>query len=103
MFRRSLSLVKLVKASAKSRSQLNNYNCWSCHRLLTDKEAKQLFCPCECKYILPVNKNVNYFELFNLDTNYAVNKTKLTNKFRELMRKIHPDLFTLKTEVILLI
>jgi molecular chaperone HscB len=82
-----------------SYKQYLTYNCWSCKRLLLDKEKKAFFCPTPCNAILPVNPTINYFELFNIDLNYNINATKITKKFRELMRKLHPDLFTLKTEV----
>lgn len=98
MFRRCF--VRLAQATSVRKPVLfHNYNCWSCHRELTKKQANQFFCPCECKKILPISSNVNYFELFDLETNYTVDTSRLTSKFRVLMRKLHPDLFTLKSEV----
>ncbi len=35
----------------------------------------------------------NYFELFGLDTDYAVDAGKLSARYRELQRVVHPDRF----------
>lgn len=78
---------------------LAKYNCWSCNRVLNKNEIKSQFCPCTEKKILPVNKNLNYFELFNMKIDYNLDKSTLTKNFRQLMRKLHPDLFTQKSEV----
>lgn len=74
--------------------------CWSCQRILTELEMKSFFCPCDLKKILPVNKSQNYFQLFNLNTNYKIDKSVLTKNFRQSMRKLHPDLYTQKSDVI---
>ena len=76
-----------------------NSCCWSCGRSLTKNEAKSFFCPCPLRKILPVNPVNNYFDLFNLDLNYKVDKSELTKRFRQLMRTLHPDLYTLKSTV----
>lgn len=73
--------------------------CWSCERELNQTDAKAFFCPCEKNIILPVNNDVNYFEMFDLQPAYKIDKSTLTKNFRQLMRKLHPDLFTLKSEV----
>lgn len=80
---------------------IKNYNCWSCNRKLNEKEYKSPFCPCE--KILPTNKNINYYELFNLDIDYNIDRANLTKRFRQLMRKLHPDLYTQDSEVFLFI
>ncbi|XRX42622.1 MAG: Fe-S protein assembly co-chaperone HscB [Buchnera aphidicola (Eriosoma harunire)] len=40
---------------------------------------------------------MNYFELFNLNQEFAINKNKLTKNFYFLQKKYHPDLFILDT------
>jgi hypothetical protein len=76
-----------------------NYNCWSCQKKLTEKESRGFFCPCERDIILPVNVKNTYYDLFEIQPEYDINKKELTKKFRALMRKLHPDLFTLKSDV----
>ena len=73
--------------------------CWSCGRSLTHNEVKSFFCPCPLKKILPVNPVNNYFDLFNLNSSYRIDKSELTKQFRKLMRTLHPDLYTLKSTV----
>jgi molecular chaperone HscB len=41
----------------------------------------------------------NYFEIFGLSVDFNLNKKELTKSFRQLMRKLHPDLFAHKNEV----
>lgn len=76
-----------------------NYNCWSCKRELTDKESKKFFCPCEKDIILPVNEKNNYYDVFDLKHEYEIDKVELKKRFRALMKKLHPDLYTLKSDV----
>lgn len=78
-----------------------DYNCWSCSKHLNKYEQKQYFCPCERQVILPVDssKERNYFEMFNLQENFRLDGKALTNRFRQLIRKLHPDIFNTKSEV----
>lgn len=103
MFRRFLMrpLIPLIRTSKRNLIETHFSNCWSCNRLLTEKQSKKFFCPCHLKKILPVNLSNNYFELFDLNVDYDVDKQKLKSKFRELMRQLHPDLFTLKSQVLI--
>ncbi len=73
--------------------------CWSCDRKISAIEAKNFFCPCERRILLPVNSAATYFDLLGVDANYTIIKKDLTHKFRQLMRRLHPDLFTLKSTV----
>ena len=93
--RNTYTRVTLLKNSYSTSST----SCWSCSRELTGQEAKAFFCPCKSKVILPVNQENNYFDLFDLKVNYEIEKKDLVKKFRTYMRKLHPDLFTLKSEV----
>lgn len=76
-----------------------NYNCWSCKKELSDKESRSFFCPCEKDIILPVHEKNTYYDLFEILPEYDIDKKELTKKFRALMRKLHPDLYTLKSDV----
>jgi hypothetical protein len=76
------------------------YNCWSCSKALSDTQCRSFFCPCEKKKILPVPiRNTSYFDLFGLKPEYNVDKEALTKNFRQLMRKLHPDLYHQSSEV----
>ncbi|CAF0843446.1 unnamed protein product [Brachionus calyciflorus] len=99
VFGRTENLKKLLFISDFNRISLTNYNCWSCKKELTEKESKLQFCPCEINTILPVNNKINYFELFNINMEYNVDVKLLTKNFRQLMKKLHPDLFTLKSDL----
>ncbi len=91
----SRRLVALPVACGRSASS----DCWSCGRQMSANEAKAFFCPCERKLILPANPAATYFELLHVDADYTLAKKDLTSKFRQLMRRLHPDLFTLKSRV----
>ncbi len=80
-------------------TQLYATNCWSCKRLFDEKQSKKLVCPCSKEIIQPVNKNINYFELFDLPINFNIDQKVVTRSFRNLMRVLHPDKFTMKSEV----
>ena len=74
-------------------------NCWSCKRVFNEKETKKLVCPCSREIIQAPDKNLNYFELFNLNASFSINQKDLTKSFRDLMRVLHPDKFTNKSNV----
>ncbi len=40
-----------------------------------------------------VSSSVNYFSLLGLDVNFEIDKSLLTNNYRELQRQFHPDKF----------
>lgn len=83
----------------KNQSRGSTKKCWHCQRDFTEVESKSFFCPCDLKKILPVNSDVDYFEMFNLKPKYKIDTNLLTKNFRQLMRKLHPDLYTRKSEV----
>lgn len=101
MFRKFILPLNQVYFSKRFVQNKINYNCWSCTRLLTENEKKKFFCPCDSRVILPVHAERNFFHLFGIEIDYNVEESKLTKNFRNLMKKLHPDLFTLKSEVLL--
>ena len=72
-------------------------SCWSCGRRLSETEAKSFFC--SCKRLLPVNRNNNYFSLFGMKPDFKLETRELTNRFRQLMRALHPDLYAQKSQI----
>lgn len=105
MIRRSNELCKriiLIKHRPVSTETSNKEKCWACDQVFNEHERKLFFCPCEHQKIQPVNKSLNYFELLGLKTtSYKINQIELTKKFRALMKKLHPDLFVQKSEVLI--
>lgn len=99
-FKNSRLMLKKILSSQNIGFQKSFYNCWSCKKNLAELETKSQFCPCEKNVILPVNNKMNYYEIFNIDTDFKIDKTELKKKFRQKMQKLHPDLFTLKSNVI---
>lgn len=103
MFRNARAFVRnapfLVGSAKANQSTSSSASCWSCDNKLTEQETRAFFCPCATKVILPVNSENSYFDLFGLNVNYEVEKKDLVKKFRASMRQLHPDLFTLKSEV----
>ncbi len=85
--------------SYNMKSFILNYNCWSCRKELSEKDSRGFFCPCEKDIILPLNEKNTYYDLFEIEPKYDIDKKELTKKFRALMRKLHPDLYTLKSDV----
>lgn len=75
-------------------------DCWSCKRKLNEAESKEVICPCPNKVILPVNHNENYFDVFKLPVTFELDQPFLTRTFRNIMRVLHPDMHTYKSEVI---
>ena len=103
-----MPLSQLAKTFFKANSILPLYsshlyatNCWSCKRLFDEKQSKKLVCPCAKEVIQPPRSNFNYFELFNLPEDFNINQKDLTRSFRDLMRVLHPDKFTTKSQVCL--
>lgn len=69
--------------------------CWKCGNLLNGD--KELFF-CGCGVIQPPSREINYFELMDIETNFEVDAKQLHNKFRRLQSFLHPDKFTLKSK-----
>lgn len=99
---RNLSVIKSLKFNfelIRKLSTRTESTCWSCSKQLSESERKSFFCPCEKHVILPVNPTTNYFDMFDLKVEYPIEKKQMVKKFRDHMRKLHPDLFTMKPEV----
>ena len=62
--------------------------CWRC----ADAHSATLFCP-HCQAIQPLPPQVDYFTVFDLPRNPAVDEAALTSRYYELSRRLHPDLY----------
>jgi len=72
--------------------------CWKCGQELAVTSgaedlcpARRFFCPGEdCGVLQPV-KNFNYFEVFNLPPKYDLDTKQLSQMFRQIQHRLHPD------------
>ncbi|KAF7804214.1 Iron-sulfur cluster co-chaperone protein HscB, mitochondrial [Senna tora] len=86
--------VKTVCSSSISSQKVEN-RCWNCHAM--PESAPFLVCD-SCRTIQPVDKSVDYFDIFGLEKNYDVEGKNLEGKYKEWQKKLHPDLVHSKSE-----
>lgn len=67
--------------------------CWRCEQL----HQPALFCPA-CEAIQLLSSQIDYFTLLGFPRQPAVNATDLANRYYELSRRLHPDLFQTGTK-----
>lgn len=73
------------------------FRCWNCQTVLDSRPC--VFCK-NCSLIQSSeHQNIDYFELFNIPNEYNINTGQLTLNFRKLQNLIHPDKFSNKSEV----
>jgi len=69
-------------------SSLETVQCWRCSHL----HQPTLFCPaCQAIQILPLH--VEYFRVLGIPRSPVVDETALTQRYYELSRRLHPDLY----------
>lgn len=68
--------------------------CWHCGKI---SERMRDFCD-GCNKLQPLDKTLNYFEVLGIGEVFAVDTKSLTQIFRKLQAKLHPDKFSLATE-----
>src|SRR5215470_7724717 len=62
--------------------------CWRC----AHQHQARFFCPkCEAIQLLPTQ--LDYFSVFDLPKHPSVDESLLTQRYYELSRKLHPDLY----------
>lgn len=81
--------------SSDGAAESNPAVCWKCGK---QNEAEIGFLCRHCGVIREINLDINYFRLFGLDAEYALNSAALTSKFRYLQSQVHPDKFADKTK-----
>lgn len=91
----SRSPMKLM-FSPLSSSKLLNTLCWKCNSAV---EKGLLFCD-KCFVIQRPSNEGNFFQLFGLKNVYDVDDLALSKKFRELQKVLHPDKFSLHSQVL---
>ncbi|KAM1948154.1 hypothetical protein ACFX15_008381 [Malus domestica] len=69
--------------------------CWNCSA--SPEAVPFLLCSC-CRCIQPVDKSVDYFQIFGLERKYDTKVDDLEGKYKAWQKKLHPDLVHTKSE-----
>jgi molecular chaperone HscB len=64
-------------------------SCWSCNGPTVQSTS---FCG-SCRRIQPVGRTEDYYSLFDLPREFALDAAELERRFRERSRQLHPDRF----------
>lgn len=64
-------------------------SCWSCNGPTVQSTS---FCG-SCRRIQPVGRTEDYYSLFDLNREFAIELPELERRFRERSRQLHPDRF----------
>ena len=70
--------------------------CWKCGKMI-DTEINQRFC--ECGLIQSPEPALNHFKVLGTDETFEMDTEMLTKTFRELQKHLHPDKYSIKSEV----
>ncbi|GAM20799.1 hypothetical protein SAMD00019534_039740, partial [Acytostelium subglobosum LB1] len=73
-----------TSAAAKAAKQ-----CWQCNISVLSKD---FFCPV-CNVVQVPSEKIDVFEIFSLAPSYHVDQKDLSHRFKNLQKKLHPDLF----------
>lgn len=68
--------------------------CWSCGLDALPRAVECL----HCNTVLPFHNVENYFELFDTPISVAPDLGDLQQRYRQMQRKLHPDLFSTKSQ-----
>ncbi|XP_070572166.1 iron-sulfur cluster co-chaperone protein HscB-like [Ptychodera flava] len=72
--------------------------CWSCRSPVAANDQKAVYFCEKCDSILPPEDKATHFERMECEPSFDVNIPRLTQKYRELQRQLHPDRFTIRRE-----
>jgi molecular chaperone HscB len=64
-------------------------SCWSCHGELV---ATTPFCG-SCRRLQPLGRTEDFYSLFSMPREFALDPRELEQRFRDLSRQLHPDRF----------
>eukprot|EP00249_Psilotum_nudum_P016907 c26047_g1_i5 orf=213-1028(+) len=73
----------------------NATNCWACGEQKIGKGC--VICP-SCNAAQYLDSSINYFQIFDLDAQYELDLKNLEVRYKNLMKKLHPDLHHGKTK-----
>lgn len=77
-------------------SEESTRTCWNCNRP-TDPLLELFFC--ECGVVQSLADDVTYFTLFNIKQSFDVDIKQLGEVYKDLQKRLHPDMFSNKSEV----
>ncbi|ALC43936.1 l-3-72Do [Drosophila busckii] len=66
--------------------------CWNCQ-----KQQQNMICA-SCGSLQDVNNQINYFELLSFPTKFTMQQQELTQRFRQLQARVHPDKYSNKSD-----
>lgn len=81
----------MYATNVSRKRQTGNRRCWKCN--IGISSAVEFFCP-SCNIIQRPSKNTTYFDLMGSPTSFNIDTTRLTERYKELQWKLHPDKFT---------
>ncbi|XP_028784882.1 iron-sulfur cluster co-chaperone protein HscB homolog [Neltuma alba] len=84
-----------IRSVCSASSQKIESRCWNCHAI--PESAPFLVCQ-SCRSIQPVDKSIDYFDIFGLEKNYDIEVKNLEGEYKNWQKKIHPDLVHSKSE-----
>uniref|UniRef100_T1JFU1 J domain-containing protein n=1 Tax=Strigamia maritima TaxID=126957 RepID=T1JFU1_STRMM len=84
-----------LQLSSSIRSNESERMCWKCQSVI----PKQKFVCSECQCLQSPDSKMNHFQLFEMEEKFDVDVHALTNRFKNLQRKFHPDKFAGKSRV----
>ncbi|XP_031551451.1 iron-sulfur cluster co-chaperone protein HscB-like [Actinia tenebrosa] len=92
-----LGYVRLFGGCTKECCAENPPRCWKCDAELSTCGHSKFFCR-ECEVIQAPEKDATYFELFSSPETFDINTTQLSDVYRQLQFKLHPDRFSKCTQ-----
>lgn len=78
-------------SSVKNKSQTGSRRCWKCNSEI--RSGVEFFCP-SCNIIQMPPRKMTYFELMGSPTSFDIDTRQLTQRYKELQWKLHPDKFS---------
>ena len=73
-----------------------SHNCWKCG---TELEPVQQQYFCGCGVVQPPNRDRHYFDVLDMPVCFNLNETKMSDNYKSLQKKLHPDKFSKKSKV----
>lgn len=96
----SRNFTSLTQVCCASPSKKNSPACWKCG--ISVDLNKVLFCK-SCEVVQKPDQNADYFQILLQKRTFEIDSANLTRKFRLLQMQLHPDKFSQRTEVTLLL
>jgi DNA-directed RNA polymerase subunit RPC12/RpoP len=98
----SIARVRLApRALFRTAKLARSVTCWKCGTEVSPPEVTpEYFCSSNpCGVVQSVKlKDVNAFQLFNLDQKYLIDLGQLESAYKGIQKQLHPDMFATKPE-----